>query len=66
MVARRRRDVTGKFGYRRGRRIISTLDLKRKLNAVEQSLAEEKGKLDEWLARTAAKNSVISFSTKPI
>ena len=34
--------------------------MEKKLNAVEQSLAEEKGK-DEWLARTAAKNSVDKF-----
>ena len=40
--------------------VLSRLELKKKLNAVEQSLAEEKGK-DEWLARTAAKNSVDKF-----
>ena len=40
--------------------VLSRLELEKKLNAVEQSLAEEKGK-DEWLARTAAKNSVDKF-----
>jgi len=40
--------------------VLSRLELEKKLNAVEQSLAEEKGK-DEWLARTAAKNSVEKF-----
>ena len=40
--------------------VLSRLDLEKKLNAVEQSLAEEKGK-DEWLARTAAKNTVDKF-----
>ena len=40
--------------------VLSRLELEKKLNAVEQSLAEEKSK-DEWLARTAAKNSVDKF-----
>ena len=40
--------------------VLSRLELEKELNAVEQSLAEEKGK-DEWLARTAAKNSVDKF-----
>ena len=40
--------------------VLSRLELEKKLNAVEQSLAEEKGK-DDWLARTAAKNSVDKF-----
>ena len=40
--------------------VLSRLELEKKLNAVEQSLAEEKGK-DEWLAGSAAKNSVDMF-----